>query len=770
MDTDNVLYSNAATDHLNSGGQFGLGPIDLQGSSLFIEQNNGPTALDQYTQIVSCGPGPPEIPSYMEYSFDNQHLTDATYIGGDLNLAEPRLVDDHLITSLNLPMCLSGRPQDEFIHHSTIADSRAIHNHELVSSRGDTNQSTYGNNNTFLYGQSLPSIDSPPRKRRRQASDCGDITSTVSVKSQKHPTPSSSAPLPIRQSQQRHKCLLLKDSKPCTAVFVTTNDLERHRASVHKVWKTSQKFWNCPYCPSDQKPPKPWPRLDNLVSHIKCAHKDIEGTDLEAVKKGFRLYDPALHGSQSQQQEDGRVQHLDPPASRSRPHIASHISAPSSSAQQRPATIDPELLKSTGSLPADKLLSESWRSAYQPAELTTIDGSINGRTHGLTLGLTPLWDDAGDDLTFGSIFANQETDLPQVGRHLDPAVSTIDSLVESLPPDDEEKLFRLLLERRAKLSITSDVKPEALAPRVSVVPNEDDGPSRFPCKMPAMIGAGLCPSTFKTAGELRKHQKKHEMKYACTFDRCFRRWGTKYQWHRHEFRKHMQEEQWRCQGVDSESGIVCTFYCRTRDAFVSHIGEKHPHLKGQRSKAYLVQCELGKQWQHAFWCGFCQKGVPTSDVVPGSPIAKARYSHIEEHVMRDGWKMDDWVEIKSNGKTKGELRRESGDQVKGDEKPEGTVFDRDLGLDSPPDDCMMISDSFARVQDTCMQDISDEQLERVLGDSDDCRNTTWTASFREVKAQPDLTCGSVRPVCAHCGGQGEENDTSLECRICSRPY
>lgn len=251
--------------------------------------------------------------------------------------------------------------------------------------------------------------------------------------------------------------------------------------------------------------------------------------------------------------------------------------------------------------------------------------------------------------------------------------------------------------------------------------------------------------------------------------------GTKYQWHRHEFRKHMQEEQWRCQGIDSGSGTVCTFYCRTRDTFESHVREKHPHLKGQRSKAYLVQCELGEQWQHAFWCGFCQKGISTRDLVPGNSIAKARYLHIEEHVMRDGRKMDDWVEVTGNGKTKGEFQRASGDQVKGDEKLEGTVFDRDLGLDSPPDACMTMStsssaDSFNPEQDAFTRKISDDQLERVLRHSDDCPNATWTAFFREVEAHRDLTCGSARPLCAYCGGQGEEYDTSLECRLCSRPY
>lgn len=81
---------------------------------------------------------------------------------------------------------------------------------------------------------------------------------------------------------------MLKHDKPfmcnlsgCKRVglgFTTTNDLDRHRKSVHGIGLTD-KSYQCA-APNCRNKGKIWPRLDNFKQHIERMHKDEEHADL----------------------------------------------------------------------------------------------------------------------------------------------------------------------------------------------------------------------------------------------------------------------------------------------------------------------------------------------------------------------------------------------------------------------------------------------------------------------------------------------------------
>jgi hypothetical protein len=53
--------------------------------------------------------------------------------------------------------------------------------------------------------------------------------------------------------------------------FTTSNDLDRHKKSIHKIGCASEK------CKTKTKV---WPRLDNFKQHIERIHKDEDEEDL----------------------------------------------------------------------------------------------------------------------------------------------------------------------------------------------------------------------------------------------------------------------------------------------------------------------------------------------------------------------------------------------------------------------------------------------------------------------------------------------------------
>lgn len=167
----------------------------------------------------------------------------------------------------------------------------------------------------------------------------------------------------------------------------------------------------------------------------------------------------------------------------------------------------------------------------------------------------------------------------------------------------------------------------------------------------------------------RKHMKRHERPYGCTFLSCGKTFGSKNDWKRHENSQHFQIETWRCDGSLPEGGPCSKVYYK-RQSFLEHLVKQHlvppsgspprapstsPNSVGSGSavaedeeqyKDKLESCRIGRNSQDRFWCGFCVQLVDLRK--KGLDAWTERFDHIDDHFMGRRTKkvgIRDWVPV-----------------------------------------------------------------------------------------------------------------------------
>lgn len=132
----------------------------------------------------------------------------------------------------------------------------------------------------------------------------------------------------------------------------------------------------------------------------------------------------------------------------------------------------------------------------------------------------------------------------------------------------------------------------------------------------------------------RKHRKRHEKPYACTFPKCDKKFGSKNDWKRHENSQHFQLEIWRCaerqpadhaDHADDECGKVC----HRRESLKSHLEREHGVRDPAAVDRKLADCRMGRNFESRFWCGFCQRTIEPTGT--GGPAHGERFDHIDDH-------------------------------------------------------------------------------------------------------------------------------------------
>jgi len=127
----------------------------------------------------------------------------------------------------------------------------------------------------------------------------------------------------------------------------------------------------------------------------------------------------------------------------------------------------------------------------------------------------------------------------------------------------------------------------------------------------------------------RKHRKRHDKPYACTYAQCDKRFGSKNDWKRHENSQHFQLECWKCneKSKDNEQE-VCGKVCHRRETFTNHL-EKDHGLDPLTIEGKWATCRVGRNCETRFWCGFCKAVVELEG--RGGLAWTERFNHIDEH-------------------------------------------------------------------------------------------------------------------------------------------
>lgn len=129
---------------------------------------------------------------------------------------------------------------------------------------------------------------------------------------------------------------------------------------------------------------------------------------------------------------------------------------------------------------------------------------------------------------------------------------------------------------------------------------------------------------------LRKHKRRHEKPYGCTFPQCTKRFGSKNDWKRHENSQHCQFELWKCNEPSRlDPNESCGKACHRREQFKAHLSKEHAIMDQAEIERRLVYCRVGRDCESRFWCGFCKTIVETSG--RGLKAGTERFNHIDDH-------------------------------------------------------------------------------------------------------------------------------------------
>jgi len=185
----------------------------------------------------------------------------------------------------------------------------------------------------------------------------------------------------------------------------------------------------------------------------------------------------------------------------------------------------------------------------------------------------------------------------------------------------------------------------------------------------------ICQTCGKFKGrpcELKKHMKRHERPYGCTFANCSKTFGSKNDWKRHESTQHGVSDIWKCcenSDVLGQPGGICgqAFY-RQKDFEKHLVGE---HKNGEDYALIRAEnCHISRSSHSRFWCGFCIKLHKIEE--RGGLISNERYTHVADHFIKQGKSIGDWVDVLEH-KKKREMQSSSKDSK--DQTPESEFPD-----------------------------------------------------------------------------------------------
>lgn len=215
--------------------------------------------------------------------------------------------------------------------------------------------------------------------------------------------------------------------------------------------------------------------------------------------------------------------------------------------------------------------------------------------------------------------------------------------------------------------------PSALDPSARI-----SRPDATVSSLPYRCPEGGCAKMYARPCDLKKHLKRHERPYGCTFSKCYEKFGSKYDWKRHESIQHFQVECWKCglcpgsMARDRKGSTPSTSSYRarlfySRDLYEGHLRTEHSASE-DTVREHVSKQRIGRGCQSRFWCGFCRDIIVLKN--KGLEGSKERFNHIDEH-FKMGLSISTWVEMDESA-TKGQQDGEEEAFVQGGLGEDGT--------------------------------------------------------------------------------------------------
>jgi Gti1/Pac2 family len=157
---------------------------------------------------------------------------------------------------------------------------------------------------------------------------------------------------------------------------------------------------------------------------------------------------------------------------------------------------------------------------------------------------------------------------------------------------------------------------------------------------------------------------------ACTFSKCFEKFGSKSAWKLHENSRHFQQECWLCpfcpcshsnqtsmyESEDGNRQVQIRLFCY-RCAYITHLQSVHS-VDDDIVNQQIREQRIGRNCQSRYWCGFCGKIVPLQK--KGLEGANERFDHIGGH-FGGGEQIANYIEMDGSG-VKGKNERGESDE------------------------------------------------------------------------------------------------------------
>ncbi|KAH9844648.1 zinc finger protein [Teratosphaeria destructans] len=465
------------------------------------------------------------------------------------------------------------------------------------------------------------------------------------------------------QHDRPYRC----DFASCTRTegFATPNDLDRHRISVHgaraRIGRATGHV--CQACPppAPGTRPKFWPRRDNFKAHIKRRHGNCNVDHLVRISEIERPDDAMTEITESGYASQGYCEELYnglDSASALRPD---YIGDPS---QQG----DFSLFSTGGGV--DELAGVGGQIADEGS------GRHAQRCSGFH-GPSTIFPNAS---SVPRAMASELKVAPMIASSIkSPRAPTVLSI--GAPFEESHQFCPSTTARTQQCPIQEPGYSEI----ESTGRNEDVG-SRTSNGQFLVCPEPGCGKIKKRECDLKKHRKRHTRPYGCTFPLCYKRFGSRNDWKRHENSQHFLGEQWRCE-VNNERGFKCGRLFDREHLLISHLKDMHPLLVLQLQASPIELGEtilqeaasgmhLGREANFRFWCGFCEKLVPQES----RNAPEYRFKHLGDHFDR-GDDISDWVCIQFNKQQrfitkedKEEARRREQLAVLGEENSEASAM------------------------------------------------------------------------------------------------